>query len=150
MSVNKESIYEYAQVPEPRARKFFLFIAKILFPELADVLHTCNTLNSEMIHFINQMQYYITFEVSSSLPASAVSIVTTLVMLTVSIMTSFYYIIDKISKNIEIVKFITTALKTILTLVKLHSLVAKCCKMQKKISLQNLEILCTFVLRAEN
>ena len=40
-------------------------------------------------------------------------------------------IIDKILKNIEIVKFITTALKSILNLVKLQSLVAKCCKMQK-------------------
>ena len=38
-------------------------------------------------------------------------------------------IIDKIFKNIEIVKFITTALKSILKLVKLQSLVAKCCKM---------------------
>ena len=40
-------------------------------------------------------------------------------------------IIDKIFKNIEIVKFITTALKSIVKLVKLQSLVAKCCKMQK-------------------
>ena len=40
-------------------------------------------------------------------------------------------IIDKIFKNIEIVKFITTALKSILKLVKLQSLVAKSCKMQK-------------------
>ena len=38
-------------------------------------------------------------------------------------------IIDKIFKNIEIVKFITTALNSILNLVKLQSLVAKCCKM---------------------
>ena len=38
-------------------------------------------------------------------------------------------IIDKIFKNIEIVKFITTALKSILNLVKLQSLVVKCCKM---------------------
>ena len=38
-------------------------------------------------------------------------------------------IIDKIFKNIEIVKFITTALKSILKLVKLQSLVAKSCKM---------------------
>ena len=38
-------------------------------------------------------------------------------------------IIDKIFKNIEVVKFITTALKSILILVKLLSLVAKCCKM---------------------
>ena len=40
-------------------------------------------------------------------------------------------IIDKIFKNIEIVKSITTALKSILILVKLQSLVAKYCKMQK-------------------
>ena len=40
-------------------------------------------------------------------------------------------IIDKIFENIEIVKFITTALKSVLKLVKLQSLVAKCCKMQK-------------------
>ena len=40
-------------------------------------------------------------------------------------------IIDKIFKNVEIVKFITTALKSVLKLVKLQSLVAKCCKMQK-------------------
>ena len=38
-------------------------------------------------------------------------------------------IIDKFFKNIEIVKFINTALKSILKLVKLQSLVAKCCKM---------------------
>ena len=40
-------------------------------------------------------------------------------------------IIVKIFKNIEIVKFITITLKSILNLVKLQSLVAKCCKMQK-------------------
>ena len=40
-------------------------------------------------------------------------------------------IINKIFKNIEIVKFITTAFKSVLKLVKLQSLVAKCCKMQK-------------------
>ena len=36
---------------------------------------------------------------------------------------------DKIFKNIEIVKFITTALKSVLKVVKVQSLVAKCCKM---------------------
>ena len=41
-------------------------------------------------------------------------------------------IIGKIFQNIEILKSITTALKSILKLVKLQSLVAKCCKMQKK------------------
>ncbi len=35
-------------------------------------------------------------------------------------------IIDKILKNFEIVKFITTALKSILNLVKWQSLVVKC------------------------
>ena len=39
------------------------------------------------------------------------------------------FIIDKIFKNIEIVKFITTALKSILNLVKLQILATKCCKM---------------------
>ena len=41
------------------------------------------------------------------------------------------HIIDKLFKNIEIAKFITTALKNVLKLVKLPSLVAKCSKMQK-------------------
>ena len=61
-------------------------------------------------------------------------------------------IIDRIFKNIEIVKFITTALKSVLRLVKLQSLVAKCCKMQKiqTFICKNLQILCTFALRAEN
>ena len=38
-------------------------------------------------------------------------------------------IIDKIFKNIEIAKYSTMALKSILNLVKLQSLVAKCSKM---------------------
>ncbi|KAM9835769.1 gamma-tubulin complex component 3 isoform 1-T1 [Aulostomus maculatus] len=39
--------------------------AKLLktMPELAGVLHQCHILASEMVHFIHQMQYYITFEV---------------------------------------------------------------------------------------
>ncbi|XP_055019000.1 gamma-tubulin complex component 3 [Boleophthalmus pectinirostris] len=39
--------------------------AKLLktMPELSGVLHQCHILASEMIHFIHQMQYYITFEV---------------------------------------------------------------------------------------
>ncbi|KAJ8255425.1 hypothetical protein GJAV_G00204740 [Gymnothorax javanicus] len=39
--------------------------AKLLksMPELSGVLHQCHTLASEMVHFIHQMQYYITFEV---------------------------------------------------------------------------------------
>uniref|UniRef100_A0A8C4RB63 Tubulin gamma complex component 3 n=1 Tax=Eptatretus burgeri TaxID=7764 RepID=A0A8C4RB63_EPTBU len=32
-------------------------------PELFGVLHQCNILAAEMIHFVHQMQYYITFEV---------------------------------------------------------------------------------------
>ena len=40
-------------------------------------------------------------------------------------------IIDKIFKNIEIVKFIVTALISILNLVKWQSLVAKCSKVRK-------------------
>ena len=40
-------------------------------------------------------------------------------------------IMDKILKKVEMGKFITTALKSILKLVKLQSLVAKCCKMRK-------------------
>ena len=31
--------------------------------ELSGVLHQCHILASEMVHFIHQMQYYITFEV---------------------------------------------------------------------------------------
>ena len=38
---------------------------------------------------------------------------------------------DKVLKKVEIVKFIATALKSILKLVKLQSLVAKCCKARK-------------------
>ena len=57
---------------------------------------------------------------------------------------------QKIFRIIKVVKFITTALKSVLNLVKLQSLFAKCCKMQKNISLQNLQILYTFVLLAEN
>ena len=40
-------------------------------------------------------------------------------------------IVDKILKKVEIGKFITTALKSILKLVKLQSFVAKHCKMWK-------------------
>ncbi|XP_071991684.1 gamma-tubulin complex component 3 isoform X1 [Engystomops pustulosus] len=32
-------------------------------PEISGVLHQCHVLASEMVHFIHQMQYYITFEV---------------------------------------------------------------------------------------
>lgn len=34
--------------------------------ELSGVLHQCHVLASEMVHFIHQMQYYITFEVCPS------------------------------------------------------------------------------------
>ncbi|XP_056884193.1 gamma-tubulin complex component 3 isoform X1 [Takifugu flavidus] len=39
--------------------------AKLLktMPELSGVLHQCHVLAAEMVHFIHQMQYYITFEV---------------------------------------------------------------------------------------
>ena len=40
-------------------------------------------------------------------------------------------IMDRILKKVEVGKFITTALKSILKLVELQSLVAKCCKMKK-------------------
>ena len=40
-------------------------------------------------------------------------------------------IMDRILKKVEVGKFVTTALKGILKLVKLQSLVAKCCKMRK-------------------
>ncbi|KAF2985785.1 hypothetical protein EK904_009369 [Melospiza melodia maxima] len=42
--------------------------AKLLksMPELSGVLHQCHVLASEMVHFIHQMQYYITFEVCST------------------------------------------------------------------------------------
>ena len=40
-------------------------------------------------------------------------------------------IMDRILKKVEVGKFITTALKSILKLVKLQSLDPKCCKMRK-------------------
>lgn len=40
------------------------------FAELSGVLHQCHVLASEMVHFIHQMQYYITFEVYSTHPIS--------------------------------------------------------------------------------
>ena len=42
-----------------------------------------------------------------------------------------FNLLDEILKKIEIGKNITTAWKSILNLVKLKSLVAKCCKLQK-------------------
>lgn len=46
-------------------RKGHMCNAKLLrsMPEFAGVLHQCHILASEMVHFIHQMQYYITFEV---------------------------------------------------------------------------------------
>lgn len=38
--------------------------------ELSGVLHQCHVLASEMVHFIHQMQYYITFEVGLLLSSS--------------------------------------------------------------------------------
>ena len=40
-------------------------------------------------------------------------------------------IMDRILKKVEMGKFITTALKSILKLVELRSLLSKCCKMRK-------------------
>ena len=40
-------------------------------------------------------------------------------------------IMNRILKKVEVGKLITTALKSILKLVKLQNLVAKCCKMRK-------------------
>lgn len=31
--------------------------------EVSPILHMCHMLGTEMIHFIHQMQYYVTFEV---------------------------------------------------------------------------------------
>nr|XP_051697641.1 gamma-tubulin complex component 3 isoform X1 [Oryctolagus cuniculus] len=46
-------------------RKGHMCNAKLLraLPEFSGVLHQCHILASEMVHFIHQMQYYITFEV---------------------------------------------------------------------------------------
>lgn len=38
---------------------FFFF-----FLELSGILHQCHVLASEMVHFIQQVQYYINFEVT--------------------------------------------------------------------------------------
>ncbi|XP_060553963.1 gamma-tubulin complex component 3 homolog [Ruditapes philippinarum] len=42
-----------------------IFNAKLLqvIPELSEILHQCHMLGSEMVHFIQQTQYYISFEV---------------------------------------------------------------------------------------
>ena len=50
-------------------------------------------------------------------------------------------IMDKTLKKFEVGKFITTALKSILKLIKLQSLVVKCCKNEENIALQRLRIL---------
>ncbi|XP_060039852.1 gamma-tubulin complex component 3, partial [Erinaceus europaeus] len=46
-------------------RKGHMCNARLLraMPEFSGVLHQCHLLASEMVHFIHQMQYYITFEV---------------------------------------------------------------------------------------
>ena len=38
-------------------------IVAVTFPELLPVFHQVHLLTSSMVHFIGQMQYYITFEV---------------------------------------------------------------------------------------
>ena len=42
------------------------FICLETFSELSKILHQCHTLCSEMVHFIQQTQYYISFEVSQN------------------------------------------------------------------------------------
>ena len=54
---------------------------------------------------------------------------------------------DKILKKVEIEKFITTALKSILKLVKLQSLVAKRCKMWKMYACEDCKF-CIFLYSA--
>ena len=54
---------------------------------------------------------------------------------------------DKILKKVEIEKFITTALKSILKLVKLQSLVAKRCKMWKMYTCEDCKF-CIFLYYA--
>ena len=36
--------------------------------EVSPILHMCHMMGTEMIHFIHQMQYYITFEVRTAIP----------------------------------------------------------------------------------
>ncbi len=55
---------------------------------------------------------------------------------------------DKILKNFEMVKFIITALKSILNVLKSQS--CEMLKNVKNITLWNLQILYIFVLRTEN
>ncbi|KAK3095374.1 hypothetical protein FSP39_013926 [Pinctada imbricata] len=45
--------------------KYQMFNARLLrsIPELSSILHQCHMLGSEMVHFIQQVQYYINFEV---------------------------------------------------------------------------------------
>ena len=54
---------------------------------------------------------------------------------------------DKILRKVEIEKFITTALKSILKLVKLQSLVAKRCKMWKMYACEDCKF-CIFLYYA--
>ena len=56
-------------------------------------------------------------------------------------------IMDKIVKKVEIEKFITTALKSILKLVKLQSLVTKRCKMWKMYACEDCKF-CIFLYYA--
>jgi len=39
-------------------------IGVFTFTELSRIVHQCHVLGSEMVHFIQQTQYYISFEVS--------------------------------------------------------------------------------------
>ena len=44
----------------------YIFLILIFFLEITQLLHQSNCLEAEMVHFIHQMQYYITFEVLNS------------------------------------------------------------------------------------
>lgn len=35
----------------------------LVYAEVSPILHMCHMLGTEMVHFVHQMQYYITFEV---------------------------------------------------------------------------------------
>ena len=34
-----------------------------VLPEMTQIIHLCQVITTEMVHFIGQLQYYITFEV---------------------------------------------------------------------------------------
>ncbi|NXV15163.1 GCP3 protein, partial [Cepphus grylle] len=58
-----EKVYQAGLMALPVLVVFNMPSLWIFFTELSGVLHQCHVLASEMVHFIHQMQYYITFEV---------------------------------------------------------------------------------------